>query len=131
MATNTLDEIFTPVFLENLFPETRSDNFFEALFGDAQEGAFTIQLKFREQVQNELQFELHLKRRPGKCLVCNLTYGLPQVFSKHPVINIQGVVDEIGKQIGNGYRLDGWQLGATREASRDVHVVPLTISLAT
>ncbi len=129
MTNKELSEIFTPTYLENLFPEARSDAFFEALLGDAQEGAFTIQLKFREQSQNELHFELHLKQRPGKCLACNLTYGLPQVFSKHPVIDIQGVVEEIGKQIASGYQLNGWRLDATREISREVHVVPLTISL--
>jgi len=131
MTNMTFNEMFTPAFLENLFPEARSDAFFEALFGDAQEGSFTIQLRFSKQVHDALHFELHLKQRPGKCLACNLTYGLPQVFSRHPVIDIQGVVDEIAGQIGNGYRINGWQLGATQEISREVHVVPLIISMVT
>ncbi len=42
-----------------------------------------------------LHFDLQLKERPGKCLACNVTYGLPQVFTRHPVIDLKGVVREI------------------------------------
>ena len=69
-----------------------------------------------------------MTQRPGKCLACNLTYGLPQVFSRHPIINIQGVADDVAEAAGSG--LDTWDLGPTREMSRQLHVVPLTIRLA-
>jgi len=85
MATESFDGIFTQDVLKKLFPEDRADQFFDALFGDAEEGAYDISLEFKGQSQNKLEFEFHLKQRPGKCLACNLTYGLPQVFSRHGV----------------------------------------------
>ncbi len=113
--------------MNELFPDDRADRFFEALFGDAEEGAYDIGLVFREQGQNELLFEFHLKQRPGKCLACNLTYGLPDVFSRHPVINIDGLVKKIDESLNGLARCSKWQLGATREISKSLHTVPLTI----
>lgn len=124
------EEVFTPELLQALFPRERADIFFEALFGDASEGAYDISLHFSEKDGNDLAFELHLKERPGKCLRCNLTYGLPEVFSRHPAINLQGLAEEIVKRAADSVKLSGWQLGATREISRKLHVIPLTITLA-
>ena len=61
---------------------TRTDEFFEALYGDAAEGPYDILLKFKGENKNTLHFEFQLKQRPGRCLACNLTYGLPVVFSR-------------------------------------------------
>ena len=87
-------------FLDSLFPPERTDDFFEALFGGAEEGAYTIMLRLRSETETsvELAFELH--QRPGKCLVCNLTYGLPQVFQRHPVLNVAGVARAIAEKLG-------------------------------
>ena len=113
----------------NFFPGERADSFFESLFGDAEEGAFDIGLAFKALDGNKLHFEFQLHQRPGRCLACNLTYGLPQVFKRHPVIDVNGVVEEIGKRLNGKVRCNGWELGATRELSRELHVVPLIISL--
>ena len=127
--TAAMNEIFTPETMERLFPKERSDQFFDALFGDADEGAYDIQLAYRSAVEDELRFEFQLTQRPGKCLACNLTYGLPQVFARHPIINVDAVVQNIQKEIDSQARCAGWRLGSTREVSRELHVIPLVISL--
>lgn len=123
------NEIFTPDVLKKLFPENRSDRFFDALYGDASEGSYDIRLEFRNHRENRLEFDLFLTQRPGKCISCSLTYGLPQVFSRHPVININGLVQEIELLLDDGVRCVDWQLGATREISNEIHAVPLVIRL--
>ncbi|MEE4358437.1 MAG: pancreas/duodenum homeobox protein 1 [Desulfococcaceae bacterium] len=133
MNTAEAHEIFTKEKLDSIFPPDRADHFFDALYGDVREGAYDISLFFAKYLpeSRELLFEFHLKQRPGKCLACNLTYGLPQVFSRHPLINIKGLVQEIEKMLRDGAQCADWQLGATREISRSLHMIPLTIRLQT
>jgi hypothetical protein len=130
MVKDSWNDIFTADVLAFLFPKDRANQFFDALFGDPSEGAYDIQLAYKGYNPPALQFEMQMVQRPGKCLACHLTYGLPQVFSRHPVINIKGLVAEIGKLIGAKATIADWRLGATREHSRNLHVIPLTISLA-
>jgi hypothetical protein len=129
MGKNSYQDLFTSDELQRLFPETRTDRFFEALFGDADEGAYDIRLAFKGHDDNCLRFELQMIQRPGKCLACHLTYGLPQVFSRHPVINLKGLVADIAHLIEDGRRVEGWELGVTRELSRSLHVIPLVLHL--
>lgn len=129
MSTDPYDSIFTPAALIGVFPPERTDLFFEALFGDAAEGSFDIELTYAGSGDNRLCFDLRLLQRPGKCLACNLTYGLPQVFSRHPVINLKAVVDSIDQLLGDKASCTDWRLGRTREVSRELHVVPLQIEL--
>jgi len=129
MNDNHMNEIFSPETLEKLFPSGRADSFFEALFGDAGEGAFDIKLCFSEREGETLKFELQLRQRPGKCLACHLTYGIPDVFSRHPVIDLRGLAREIGQLAGFAGE-PVFDLGSTREISRKLHVVPLTVSPA-
>ncbi len=129
MSDQSYDEIFTSEVLMDLFPGDRADKFFDALFGDASEGAYDIELEFKRGDRNALYFDLQLKRRRDKCLVCNLTYGLPRVFSKHPIIDIEGLVREINRLLGDGLKAVDWRLGGTREVSADLHVVPLILAL--
>ena len=129
MANDELKDLFTLDDLEKLFPAERADDFFESLFGDSEEGAFDIGLAFKAHRGNELHFEFQLRQRPGKCLVCNLTYGMPQVFKRHPVINVIGLAGEIEKRLNGNFRCSGWELGGTRELSNDLHVIPLVLSL--
>lgn len=129
MAEEDYTKTFTPDVLEKIFPKNRSDNFFDALYGDPEEGAYDITLAFKGHSQNRLQFEFHLKERPGKCLACNVTYGLPQVLGRHPIINVKGLVQEIDKMLDGRSKCGEWRLGRTREVSRKLHVVPLTIDL--
>ncbi len=127
MSEKNIKNVFTSDIMNNIFPEDRTDCFFDALFGDASEGAYNITLEFRGYNQNSLEFEFHLKKRPGKCLACNLTYGLPKVFSRHPVINIKGIVQEIDNLVNGQAKCVDWRLGATQEVSRELHVIPLTV----
>ena len=127
--TGNFDDLFTPDTLSQLFPEDRSDRFFDALYGDAEEGAYDIRLDYGGVRENRIQFLLRLTQRPGKCITCSLTYGLPEVFSRHPIININGLVQNIGAFLNGKVRCVGWQLGATREISSDVHAIPLDIFL--
>ncbi len=120
-------DIFTEDRLASIFPAERTDDFFEALFGDAEEGSYDIELGFAGSDGNALNFELKLNQRPGKCLACNLTYGLPQVFSRHPIINVQGIADAVAEAAGESAAT--WELGVTREVSRELHVIPLKIEL--
>ncbi|UCD31150.1 MAG: pancreas/duodenum homeobox protein 1 [Desulfobacterales bacterium] len=124
-----IDGVFTPDVLNELFPDHLSDMFFDALYGDAGEGVYDIRLKFKGHRENRLEFELHLVQRAGKCLNCHLTYGLPSVFSRHPIINIKGLVQNINKLLDGFALCTDWQLGSTREVSSDLHVIPLIIFL--
>ncbi|MCG8472520.1 MAG: pancreas/duodenum homeobox protein 1 [Desulfobacterales bacterium] len=128
MTTDTFRSTFSSDTLAELFPADLSNQFFEALYGDADEGAYDISLCFEKEGEGELFFGLHLVQRAGKCLACNLTYGLPEVFSRHPLINIKGLVDKIGERMGETFDITGWKLGHTREVSRELHIVPLSIS---
>lgn len=128
-TANYFDTMFRQERLDELFPMDRADQFFDALLGDADEGAYDIRLTFKSYQNSELRFELKLKQRPGKCLACNLTYGLPQVFARHPIIDIDGVVSQIDKLIAGHATCKEWKLEATREIGRDLHVVPLIITI--
>lgn len=121
--------IFDQQMMATLFPEDKTNDFFEALFGDAEEGSYDISMAYSGDEGDTLHFELHLHQRPGCCLACNLTYGLPQVFSRHPIINIQGVAEKVSKAIGKPENVS-WKLGATQEKSKELHVIPLSISLS-
>lgn len=120
---------FTPSVLEELLPNDRADLFFDALLGDPSEGAYDIRLAFKARHDDRLEFELQLHQRAGKCLACNLTYGLPEVFRRHPVINLNQVVKRIDELLGGDDQISGWTLGRTREVSRELHTIPLTLSL--
>ncbi|MBU0986636.1 MAG: pancreas/duodenum homeobox protein 1 [Proteobacteria bacterium] len=129
MQTECLSDVFTPEAMKELFPADRTDRFFEALFGDTAEGAYDISLEFKEHRRNGLEFGLHLTPRPGKCLSCGLTFGLPDVFARHPIINIKGLIQNIDRILAGRGRCVEWQLGLTREISNDLHIIPLNISL--
>ncbi|MBW1842052.1 MAG: pancreas/duodenum homeobox protein 1 [Deltaproteobacteria bacterium] len=129
MTTELFDDVFSSDVLKKLFPEDRSDQFFDALYGDSSDGAYDIHLKFKTHDKDRLVFELNLNQRPGKCLTCSLTYGLPAVFARHPIVDINGMVREIEKMLDGRAKCRDWQLGATREVSGTRHVIPLIISL--
>ncbi|MBI9109605.1 pancreas/duodenum homeobox protein 1 [Maridesulfovibrio ferrireducens] len=122
-------DVFIDQLLESLFPASLSNDFFEALFGDAEEGSYDIELGYVGDSSDILNFELRLKERPGCCLACNLTYGLPQVFSRHPIINIQGLAEKIGEAVGKSENVS-WKLGSTQEKNKQLHVIPLIVSLS-
>ena len=123
------EQLFAQETLRELFPRNRADLFFDAMYGDPSEGVYDISLTFKGQNRDTLHFEFHLKQRPGKCLACNLTYGLPEVFSRHPIIGIKEIVREIDQLLGGQWRCSGWRLCLTREVSSELHVLPLLISI--
>ena len=118
---------FTREKLDELFPLERADEFFDALYGDAAEGAYDIRLVFRSAEEKTLHFAFELRQRPGKCLACNLTYGLPQVFMRHPLINLKGLAGELAALAGWNAEALEFQLGRTEESSAELHVIPLHI----
>jgi hypothetical protein len=120
-------QTFTREKLDELFPPERSDEFFDALYGDRAEGAYDIRLVFREAGAATLDFAFELRRRPGKCLACTLTYGLPQVFVRHPIINLGGLAGELGALMGWKAGASDVQLGRTEEDSPELHSIPLRI----
>lgn len=122
-------QLFSQQKLDTLFPAERSDQFFDALYGDAAEGAYNIRLGFKAAQNQQLRFDLELHQRPGKCLACNLTYGLPEVFSRHPIVDIKGLVAQIDTLLNGQAQCKAWRVGATQEITRKLHVVPLTIDL--
>jgi len=131
MAENEeLKDLFTREDLISLFPEGRDNMFFESLFGDADEGAFDIGLSYKALHKNALHLEFQLRQRPGKCLACNLTYGLPEVFSRHPVININGIVEKIDDMLDERQKTGDWKLGATTQRSQALHSIPLLIEIS-
>ena len=129
METKGFDKLFIPDVLKQLFPKDRSDQFFDALYGDVEEGAYDISLEFIGSRGNRLEFMLRLTQRPGKCITCSLTYGLPEVFTRHPIINIKGLVQNIGALLDSSGQVADWQLGPTQEVSDVVHVIPFVINL--
>ena len=129
MTFRDYKKLFTEQKLEELFPESTANHFFEALFGDVDEGAYDINLAFDGQQENRLDFQFRLKGRPGKCLRCSLTHGLPKVFSRHPVINVKGLVQKVDETLDGFGEIEHWQLGRTKQIDRTLHVIPLTLYL--
>ena len=129
MTNDTFKNVLTKENLEKIFPKQRADDFFDALFGDASEGSYDIELAYRETNGSTLIMDLLLHERPNCCLACNLTQGLPQVFSRHPVININGVVSEIGTLLGDSYECSDWSLGHTEQYSQSLHIIPIKIEI--
>jgi hypothetical protein len=129
MVLQKVNDIFTEDVLSQILPPQRSDEFFTALYGDPDEGAYDIKLVFKNYDNDGkvLSFELQLHERPDKCLACNLTYGLPEVFSRHPLINIRGMVQKITALLGEATHCEGWELGNTQTLSDRLHVIPLLI----
>ncbi len=129
MPAAELSNVFDQSLLNKLMPPEKTDQFFEALFGDADEGAFNISLAFRQGTPERLEFEFHLTSKPGKCLACNLTYGLPNVFARHPVINIKELAEKIAARLDGIYKIDRWHCGETMEMTSDLHVIPLYLDI--
>ncbi len=129
--TNRFNSVLTKEILDDLFPLERSDQFFDALLGDPKEGAYDIHLVFDSVRNAQLLFNLELHQRPGKCLACNLTYGLPNVFARHPIINIKGLVTQIDALLNDLAVCVDWKLGRSREVTRQLHVIPLMIDIQT
>lgn len=129
MTPDNFSELFTEKVMDGLFPTDRADRFFEAIYGEISEGAYDIRLSYHGRTEDTLEFRFNLHRRPKKCLVCSLTYGLPKVFTRHPIINIQNLVSDIGNMLNGAAACNRWELGQTKEISSDLHVIPLTIYL--
>jgi len=129
MNTKTIDALFTPETLQQLFPKERSNDFFDALFGDADEGAYDIELAYAGTNGKSISLELRMHERPGRCLVCSLTQGLPQVFARHPVINVAGLVEDVDKMLAGVTSCGEWSLGRTEQRKKNLHIIPLTIQL--
>ncbi|MDR2055198.1 MAG: hypothetical protein LBQ10_04950 [Desulfovibrio sp.] len=117
-------------FLDGLFPAERTEEFFDALFGGGEEGAYDIGLVCRSLSPTRAELAFELRRRPGKCLACNLTYGLPQVFQRHPVINVSGIVKAVAEHLGWRTENLQWRLGSTEEISHELHAIPLLLETA-
>jgi len=128
---SNVKDIFTKEVLSDLMPPQRSDEFFAALYGDADEGAYDIRLSFNnyDTEMKVLSLELELHERPEKCLACNLTYGLPDVFALHPLVNIQGMVNKIEMLLGGVAKCMDWELGRTQTPAANLHIIPLIIRL--
>lgn len=124
-------EIFNEQTLRELFPASRANDFFEALLGDANDGSYDIRLKYGgyDSRGKSLDFCLELVERPGCCLACNLTLGLPEVFSRHPVINIKGLTAEIENQLNGMAKCGDWRLGSTVQKEKSLHYIPFKVNL--
>ncbi len=64
-----------------------------------------------------------------ECLKCSLTYGLPQVFERHPLLAVGKAAGQIAEKLGFGkdYR---WELGATGERGPELHEIPFVVEKA-
>ncbi len=113
--------------LNSLMPKERSDEFFDALYGDAEEGAYDIKLVLKKQDEKSVTLAFELRQRPDKCLVCSLTYGLPQVFKRHPLINTAGIVKEVATALGWDPESCTFDLGPTKERHEELHCIELII----
>ena len=120
------NQIFTQDFLDQLLPLNFSNKFFEALYGDASDGAYDIRLQFVSASDEQIVLEFNLVQRPGKCMVCSLTYGLPNVFSRHPLININNMIKKIEEK---SVKVKNWYLGDTKELNTSLHTIPFYLDL--
>ena len=119
--------VLTQGVLDNLLPLDKSDAFFEALYGEAEEGAYDIKLSLHNITDDVVYLVFELHQRPGKCLVCSLTYGLPQVFQRHPLINTAGIAKSVATILGWDEQTITWELGRTEEHSALLHTIPFII----
>ena len=122
-------EIFNDEWAGNTFPPGRTDAFFAALFGGAEEGAYDISLRFVGMRENAYEFSFDLRQRKGKCLVCTLTHGLPGVFARHPALNVQGVAEAVALALGKDPSGARWELRPTCEDSAALHRIPLLVNV--
>lgn len=116
-------------FLDKVFPPELTDAFFDAIYGGAEEGAYDICLVCRKVGESKASFAFELRQRPEKCLKCSLTYGLPGVFQRHPVLNIAGVAEALAEKFGwqKGFK---WSLGQTEELDGERHAIPFILEKA-
>ncbi len=125
------DSLITDEFLNGLFPPEKADEFFDALYGGAETGAFDISLRcagFNKE-NDILVVEFVLTERPGKCMACNLTYGLPQVFERHPIINLKNIINSIEQKLSPNWKVLEWQIGSTQVIDSKVNTIPVFIKL--
>lgn len=122
--------LFSQEWADGIFPAEKTNDFFDALYGDCEDGAYDIKFRFVEQQGNTYRFNFELHQRPGQCLACNLTYGLPQVFARHPVINLKGLVEEIAAKLGADPAVTNWTFSQTEEISKKLHLVPLIVTVS-
>ena len=64
MMIKRFNDNFTPDVLKKLFPEDRANRFFDALFGDPAEGAYDINLEFKNTVKIGLSLRYTLSSDP-------------------------------------------------------------------
>lgn len=112
--------------LDLIFPPEKTNEFFDALYGDIEEGPYDIRLVCNEIGEDYISMAFNLARRPGKCLACNFTYGLPPVFARHPVINAGKIAGDVAKALGWQGDVD-WEFLPTRETSEEMHSVPFIV----
>ncbi len=112
--------------LNQIFPLSRTSEFFDALYGDAEDGAYDIILTSRNITPERADMAFELRRRPGQCLKCSLTYGLPEVFKKHPIININKIANDIGEALGWEKKPD-WKIYPVEEIDDNLHIIPLVL----
>ena len=86
-------DVFTPECLNDLFPIQRTNDFFDALFGDAEEGAYDIRLVVdpEESDDGELHFYFELHQRAGRCL--RFSSAIPSSISKVWSVTLQAAPD--------------------------------------
>ena len=125
-----IEELITDEFLKRLFPPEKADEFFEALYGGAETGAFDIALKYKgfNEPEGILFLEFILTERPGKCMACSLTQGLPPVFQRHPVINIKNIVEKIDERISD-WSVEDWSIGSTAALNSNTNSIPMMLKL--
>ena len=123
--TQNYENIFSAEYLNTVFPPERTNAFFEALFGDAEDGAYDIRMSFLSGTDRLLRFFFELHQRGNACLACNLTHGLPHVFQRHPVIDAKGVAATLAAKAG--WKDFEWMIGTTEEISTALHVIPFTL----
>ncbi len=118
--------VITQEFLDELFPHSRNDEFFEALFGDPDDGAYDIKLALKSEDENELLLDYQLHVREDQCLACNLTSGLPNVLKRHPIIAAEKTAQALADKMQ--WQSFSYEIGETNQLSDELHTIPLTIT---
>lgn len=112
--------------LAKIFPPSKTDDFFEAIYGGAEEGAYDIVLVSRSISADKAEMAFELRKREGQCLKCSLTYGLPEVFKRHPILNLDGLAMDIARILG-WETTPHWHVKPVEEINDDLHIIPFIV----
>ena len=89
-----------------------------------------LDVRQAEQVTMACRAVVRTARRNEMTVVyLRMTYGLPAVFARHPMIDLNGLINAIGQILNTPDSSLRGHLGQTEARSSRLHLIPLTVSI--